>query len=149
MAMAVRRAIICPQAFLRIQMGKGADKMKVHLLIALILASVLALQAADVNGTWEGTMDTPFGQMDNTIVLKYDAQKQKLTGRVKSDMFNEKIKNAVLKDDTISFDVDMGFAFMSYKGTLIENQLKLQVIGPDGNPSEIICTRKDASEKKK
>jgi hypothetical protein len=124
--------------------------MKLHLLMALILISVLTAQAADVNGTWEGAMETPFGEMEYTIILKFDAQKQKLTGRVKSDMFDEKIKNATLKNDAVSFNIDMGFGMMiSYEGVLVDNKLKLKVIGPDGNPSDMICTRKEILEKKK
>jgi hypothetical protein len=128
---------------------KRKTNMKVHLLMALILISALTVHAADVNGTWEGAMTSPFGDMDNTIILKYDAQKQKLTGKVKSEMFDEKIKNAVFKDGTVSFMIDMGFATMSFEGVLFEDKLKLKVISPDGNVSEMICTRKEMPEKKK
>jgi hypothetical protein len=138
------------QAFASFQTTKRKTSMKVHLLMALILISVWTVQAADVSGTWEGAMETPFGDMDNTIILKFDAQKQKLTGRVKSDMFDEKIKNATFKDDTVAFSIDMGFGMtISYEGTLSENQLKLKVISPDRQASEMICTRKAIPLKKK
>jgi hypothetical protein len=124
--------------------------MKAHLLIALILISASTILAADVNGIWEGAMETPFGEMDNTIILKFDAQKQKLTGRVKSEMFDEKIKNAAFKEDTVSFNIDMGFGMMmSYEGVVVGNELKLKVIGPEGKAFEMICTRKAVPEKKK
>jgi hypothetical protein len=64
-------------------------------------------------------------------------------------MFDEKIKNPAFKDDTVSFIIDIGLGIISYEGVLVENKLKLKVIGPDGQASEMICTRKTIPEKKK
>jgi hypothetical protein len=117
-------------------------KVPIIIILALLLMSSLTVYAADVNGTWQGTMETPFGEMENTVILKFDSLKQKLTGRVKSEMFDEKIKKASLKDDKVTFIIDIGFGIMTYEGLLSENELKFKVIGPDGNPTELICTKK-------
>ena len=63
---------------------------------AFVSTAVLALAvvafAADIAGTWKGTMETPMGSMENTIVLQADGAT--LTGSVKTDFFEAKVENA-------------------------------------------------------
>lgn len=47
-------------------------------LLFLLVALALAASAADVSGTWKGTIETPGGSFENTFVLK--AEGAKLTG---------------------------------------------------------------------
>ncbi len=47
-------------------------------LLFLLMALALVASAADISGTWKGTIETPGGSFDNTFVLK--AEGAKLTG---------------------------------------------------------------------
>jgi hypothetical protein len=113
--------------------------MKNSFVPAMLLISALILYAADVNGTWKGTMDTPVGAMENTITLQADGEK--LSGQVKTDMFDAKIDKGSLKGDTVSFSIDMDFGTLTYEGKLAGDELKFKVTGPDGSPTELICKR--------
>lgn len=113
--------------------------MKTCFAAALIMISALMVYAADVNGTWKGTMDTPVGPMENTITLQ--ANGENLAGSVKTDMFEAKLENASLKGDKVSFIITMDFGTLTYEGILVGDQLKFKVIGPDGSPTELNCKR--------
>ena len=113
--------------------------MKWSFIVALVLMSVLISYAADINGTWKGTMETPMGAMENTITLQADGAK--LSGLVKSDMFESKIENGALKDNKVSFIINMDFGTLTYEGTLDGDELKLNVTGPDGSPTALNCKR--------
>jgi hypothetical protein len=113
--------------------------MKPYLALALILMSVLVVYAADVNGTWKGSMETPMGTMENTITLQ--ANGENLTGVVKTDFFESKIEKATLKGDKVSFILTMDFGTLTYEGTLTGDELKFKVLGPDGSPTDLNCKR--------
>ena len=65
--------------------------------LAFVLTVALALAtmafAADIAGTWKGTLETPMGPMENTIVLQADGAS--VTGSVKTDMFEAKVERQV------------------------------------------------------
>jgi hypothetical protein len=118
---------------------KGSFVMKWSFIVALVIMSALISYAADINGTWKGTMETPMGAMENTITLQADGAK--LSGLVKTDMFESKIENGALKDNKVSFIINMDFGTLTYEGTLDGDDLKLNVTGPDGSPTALNCKR--------
>jgi hypothetical protein len=107
-------------------------------LAVLLMLTSIAL-AADVTGTWKGTMDTPMGAMENTITLKVAGDK--LSGAVKTEMFEANIENAKLNGDKVSFVINMDFGTLTYEGALAGEDLKLNVTGPDGSLTPLICKR--------
>jgi len=113
--------------------------MKSYGIASLILLAALMVYAADVNGTWKGTMETPMGAMGNTITLQADGET--LNGTVKTDMFEAKIEKGSLKGDKISFVINMDFGTLTYEGALAGDELKLKVTGPDGSPTDLNCKR--------
>jgi len=113
--------------------------MRSFLIIALVLMSTLMVYAADIDGTWKGTMETPMGAMENTITLQADGDK--LNGSVKTDMFEAKIEKGTLNGNKVSFAITMDFGTLTYEGTLAGDELKLNVTGPDGNPTELKAKR--------
>lgn len=113
--------------------------MKSYFVLALVLMSALMVYAADVNGTWKGTAETPMGPMETTITLQ--AAGETLNGTVKTDMFESKIEKGSLKGDKVSFIINMDFGTLTYEGTLAGDELKLKVSGPDGSPSDLNCKR--------
>ena len=97
--------------------------------IAVLLLAVAAF-AADVAGTWKGTMETPMGPMENTIVLAADGAA--VTGTVKTDFFEAKVENGKLDGDKVSFELNIEFGKLVYEGTVAGDELKFNVTGPDG-----------------
>jgi opacity protein-like surface antigen len=99
------------------------------LTVALALATVAF--AADIAGTWKGTLETPMGPMENTIVLQADGAS--VTGSVKTEMFEAKVENGKLDGAKVSFEINIEFGKLVYEGTLDGDDLKLNVTGPDGS----------------
>ncbi len=113
--------------------------MRSYRIACLILLAALTAYAANINGTWKGTMETPMGAMENTIILQADGET--LNGTVKTDMFEAKIEKGSLKGDKISFIINMDFGTLTYEGALAGDELKLKVSGPDGSPNDLNCKR--------
>ena len=105
--------------------------MRFALVLTAALALALVAFAADVAGTWKGTLETPMGPIENTIVL--EAKGASLTGSVKTDFFEAKVENGKLDGDRVSFEINVEFGKLVYEGTLAGDDLKLNVTGPDGS----------------
>ncbi|MGA3094874.1 MAG: hypothetical protein ABSF25_00335 [Bryobacteraceae bacterium] len=110
----------------------------------MFLLAVLALSAfaADITGTWKGTIDTPGGAFDNTFILKADGAT--LTGTLQGGPGGElKIEEGKIDGDKVSFVVNMEFGKLSYTGAVSGDDLKLKVTfgGGDMPPMEINCKR--------
>jgi opacity protein-like surface antigen len=103
--------------------------------LAFVLTVALALAtmafAADIAGTWKGTLETPMGPMENTIVLQADGAS--VTGSVKTEMFEAKVENGKLDGAKVSFEINIEFGKLVYEGTLDGDDLKFNVTGPDGS----------------
>ena len=112
-------------------------------LIFLLAVLALAVFAADVTGTWKGSIETPGGTFDNTFILKADGAK--LTGTLQGGPGGElKIEEGKIDGDKVSFAVNMDFGKLSYTGTVSGDDLKLKVTfggGGDMPPMEINCKR--------
>jgi hypothetical protein len=107
-------------------------------LVIMLMLTFIAV-AADVTGTWKGTMETPMGAMENTISLKADGGK--LSGSVKTDMFEANIENGKLNGDKVSFVINIEFGTLTYEGSLAGDELKLNVTGPDGSQTPLNAKR--------
>jgi hypothetical protein len=106
--------------------------MKRSLFLALALASGLALYAAEVTGTWKGSLETAMGPMASTVTFQVDGEK--FAGLVKTDLFEAKIENVALNGDRISFITSTDFGVLTYDGIVSGNEMKLHVTGQDGHP---------------
>jgi hypothetical protein len=113
----------------------------------LFLLAVLALtaSAADISGTWKGTIETPGGSFENTFVLK--AEGAKLTGTLQGGPGGEmKIDEGKVDGDKVSFSVTMEFGKLNYAGTFSADDMKLKISFGDGGggdmpPMELNCKR--------
>jgi hypothetical protein len=106
-------------------------------LLRLVPASLLILTvyAADLTGTWKGTLETAMGPIVSTIILqRLDA---KWTGSVKTDLYEAKIENVELRDNKISFITNTDFGKLYYEGVVTGEEIKLHVTGQDGNPLQL------------
>ena len=104
--------------------------MKIRALALAFAALLLAVPAlaADVDGKWTGSIDTPNGAVQVGFTFKADGST--LTGTTTSpDGAEIAIKKGKIDGDKISFDVDLDFGGMaftlSYTGVVSADQIKM------------------------
>ena len=91
--------------------------------VILILFAALAAFAADVAGTWKGSMETPMGTTETSATLKVDGKT--VTGTMNFMGSDQKIQNGKLDGDKISFEVPTEMVTIAYKGTVSGDEMKL------------------------
>jgi hypothetical protein len=73
-------------------------------LMAIMAVFVITASAADVSGTWKGSVETPNGAMETTFVFKVDAGK--VTGTATMGQMGESpISEGKVDGDTVTFAV--------------------------------------------
>jgi hypothetical protein len=97
------------------------------LAIGLLLLAPPAF-AADVDGKWSGSFDTPNGPI--TVSFTFKADGNTLTGSTTGpDGATVAIKNGKIDGNNISFAIDVDFGGMAftleYKGVVSPDQIKL------------------------
>ena len=92
--------------------------------ILFVLFAVFAL-AADVTGTWKGSIETPNGSREVTMHLKSDGAK--LTGTVAGRQGDVEIQDGKIDGDNISFMFARGDFKMEYKGKVSGDQIKFDI----------------------
>jgi hypothetical protein len=98
------------------------------MLVAVVLLAAVPAFAADVDGKWTGTLDTPMGPA--MIGFTFKANGAALTGTTTSpDGGEAAIADGKIDGDKISFTVTLDFGGMplmiSYAGVVSGNQIKL------------------------
>jgi hypothetical protein len=94
-------------------------------ILALLALTVLTAFAADVTGAWKGTMDAPMGAMDITANLKADGNA--VTGALNFMDNYHNIEHGKLDGDKISFELNLEFGTIAYKGSVSGDEMKLTV----------------------
>jgi hypothetical protein len=109
----------------------------------LFLIAVLALTvfAQDFAGTWKGTLETPNGSFDQTLVLK--ASGDTFTGTVSGPGGDMKIDNVKVAADKITFSMTMDFGTLNYSCTVKGDDMKMSITfgGGDMPPMETTLKR--------
>ena len=93
-------------------------------LILLALCAICAL-AADVTGTWKGSIETPNGSREVTMHLKADGAK--LTGTVSGRQGDVEIQDGKVDGDNVSFNFVRGEFKMEYKGKVSGDEIKFDI----------------------
>lgn len=110
----------------------------------LMMVFAVTASAADVTGTWKGSIDGPNGKIDVTMVLKADGDK--VTGTYSSQMGEAPIADGKLDGDNISFSVTRNFNGdefkLTYKGKVGATEMKLTVSFPGGDQTFELIARK-------
>ena len=98
-----------------------------------MLASLLALTAtaADIDGKWNATVDSPQGQI--SMSFEFKAEGEKLTGALLANEMipNTAISDGVVKGNDVSFKLSLAIApgapplVITYKGAVKGDQLNL------------------------
>jgi hypothetical protein len=102
-------------------------------LLTLTALFAMTLSAADIAGTWKGTLDTPNGPVEGVITLKTDGDK--LTGTAAMGPIPETaISEAKLDGDNVSFVVAASLngndLRLVYKGKVSADEIKFTIEVP-------------------
>jgi hypothetical protein len=106
--------------------------MTTRIATLMLCATLLAVPAAaaDVDGTWSGSLDTPMGVVP--ITFEFKAEGEKLTGTM-IGMEGAKIPlaNGKVEGDKISYTVTIDLGGMplemNYKGVVAASEIKLDM----------------------
>ena len=112
------------------------------LLMAAFLTTASSARAADLNGKWQGTMQTPDGQgLEINFNFKLDGEK--LTGTAASSYGEEQITEGTVKGDAIAFVILAGGGQfkITYKGKVVGEELKFTVTLGDMGDRELTVKR--------
>ena len=117
--------------------------MKIIASILVLLTISLTALAADVDGTWAGTVSTPGG--DFPVVFKFQSDGPKLTGATQGfDGSDVPIADGKIAGNTITFNVTLDFGGMplmlSYKGIVSADEIKMTVDAV-GMPFEFVMKK--------
>lgn len=93
--------------------------------LVLLALAVVVVFAADVTGSWTGTIDSEFGTFPVAAKLKADGNS--ITGTVSSESGDLKIEKGEMNGDNISFQVTGDYGPMVYAGTISGDEMKLTV----------------------
>jgi hypothetical protein len=111
-----------------------------RLLSLAVLAAMMAfsLTAADLAGTWKGSMDT---QVGNTQVVLTVQPGSGLAGKVKLGDYDGVIEEGKVAGDKISFEATVEPGKLTFEGTVTADQMELNVTGVRGNQYTLVCQR--------
>lgn len=110
----------------------------------LMLVSAAIAFAADFNGNWESSFNTPNG--DIQLVFHFKVDGAKLTGTVETPNGSIDIEEGKVDGDKISFKTHVGDSEVIHSGKIAGDSIQLGVDGPWGHSD---MTLKRAEEKKK
>jgi hypothetical protein len=101
----------------------------------LLALCALSAMAADIDGTWKGTAETPNGTIERTFVFKVDGSK--LTGETTSQMMGKStITDGKVDGDSLSFTITVKFqdneVKLNYTGKVSGKQIRFHVESADG-----------------
>jgi hypothetical protein len=102
--------------------------MKIHVLVLAVLLLAAPAVAADVDGQWTGSIDTPNGPAQISFTFKADGTA--LTGSTTGpDGAVVQLKNGKIDGTKIAFSVDLDFGGMpftlAYAGVVSSDSIKL------------------------
>jgi hypothetical protein len=119
-------------------MTKKTPSAALLLMIALASAAAFAL---DINGKWKGTLASPNGDLETTMVFKVDGEK--LTGTVTNMYGEEQIAEGSVKGDDVNFVVNAGggqFKIL-YKGKITGEDIKFHVVIGEFGEGDLLAKR--------
>ncbi|MCX6628758.1 MAG: hypothetical protein NTW28_14150 [Candidatus Solibacter sp.] len=114
------------------------NSMRMLLILAIAAMATFSLIAADLAGTWKGSMETQMGETAVIITIQPGAA---LAGTVQAGEYDAPIENAKVAGDKNSCETNFGPGKVTYEGTVASDELKLNVTGTQGNKYTLICKR--------
>ena len=118
--------------------------MKKMFSIAVItVMAAFNLFAADLVGSWKGSMTTQGGETAVTITIRPGAA---LAGKVQAGEYEAEIENGKVSGDEISFEMKIGPGTVMYQGTVSGSEIKFDVTGTQGDKYKLTCTRQNGGK---
>ncbi len=116
---------------------------QIAVLTVFVLAMGFTAFAADIDGVWKASFDTPVGEMHYTYTFKADGEK--LTGTAKNDMSEAKIEDGTIKGNDITFTENLSFQGQSiaikYTGKIDGDQINFTRQVGDFGTETIVAKR--------
>ena len=112
--------------------------MKLLLIIAIVTMVTFSLNAAELAGTWQGSMETQMGKTDVTITLTQGAG---LAGKVKVGDFEASIEKAQGDGNKLAFEINIEHGKVAFDGTVGADEMKFTVTGTQGDKYSLVCKR--------
>jgi hypothetical protein len=112
--------------------------MRLLSVLAITAMVTLTLNAADLAGTWKGSMETQMGATEVTITIQPGSA---LAGKVKAGEYETPMENARLDGDKISFEMNVEHGKVTYQGTVAGDEMKFNVTGTQGDRYSLVCKR--------
>lgn len=108
------------------------------MILALTAMAAVSLSAADLAGTWKGSMETQMGASEVVITIQSGSG---LAGRVRAGEFEAAIEKGRVDGDKISFEMNIEHGKVRYEGTVAGDEMKLNVTGTQGDKYVLVCKR--------
>jgi hypothetical protein len=112
--------------------------MRLLSIIAICAIATLCLNAADLAGTWKGSMQTQMGDTEVAITFRPGAA---LAGTVVIAQYEAPIEKAKSDGDKISFEINIEPGRLTFEGTVAGDGMKLNVTGTQGDKYLVVCKR--------
>jgi hypothetical protein len=109
--------------------------------LLLLIALATAAFALDINGKWKGSLASPNGELETTLVFKVDGEK--LTGTVTNMYGEEQIADGSVKGEDVNFVVNAGGGQFKivYKGKVTGEDIKFHVVIGDFGEGDLVAKR--------
>jgi len=117
--------------------------MRLLFILAITAMATFSLIAADLAGTWKGSMETQMGKTAVTITIQPGGA---LAGKVQAGEFEAPIENARVAGDKISFEMTIEHGKLTYDGTVAGDEMKLNVTGTQGDRYALVCKRQSSRQ---
>ncbi len=101
--------------------------------ILLLFSAAASLAATDLGGRWEGSINTPNGDVDLVFHFKVDGAV--LTGTVETPNGIADIADGKVDGDKFSFKTHAGDSDIIHEGAVSGDTIQLKVEGPWGDTS--------------
>jgi hypothetical protein len=106
--------------------------------LVLVIGLTAVAAAADVDGTWQGAVQTPDG--DLMITFTFKAEGDVLTGTVASPMGEVPLSNGKVNGDVLTFDVQLETMVITHEATVNGDEITVKARG-DWGESEYVVKR--------
>jgi hypothetical protein len=110
------------------QKRSGLSRLLSLLFIGAMMAFSVA--AADLAGTWKGSMQTQVGESQVVITIQSGSG---VAGKVQLADYEGAIENGKLAGEKISFETTIEPGKVGFEGTVAADQMELNVVGTQGD----------------
>ena len=116
-------------------------KKTISAALFLWIAFASAAFALAIDGKWKGSLASPNGDLETTVVFKVAGEK--LTGTVTNMYGEEQITEGSVKGDDVNFVVNAGggqFKIL-YKGKIVGEEIRFHVVIGDFGEGDLLAKR--------